>query len=389
MSRSAILAAAMAFLRFSGVDAAPAAHRYFRVLDAEPNLPTDASTTPYCTWWVDYSGGETCAQLISDNFVSMTDFYRWNPVVKSDCSGLKSGFSYCVEALNEPPPSSSSKPSSSTKVSTPPPSTTPKPTSTPSTPTITTPPVTSSTKAPNGIETPLPTQPDIVGNCDKFYLVQKDEGCSAIAAKFGITLAQFQAWNPKVGTTCGGLWADAYACVSIIGHEASSTPSTPTTTKPGNGISTPQPTQPNMVSNCDKFHFVVQDKDNCATIAAQYGISLAQFQAWNPSAGAQCGGLWANAYCCVSIIGQDSTPTPTAKPTTTKPGNGVATPTPTQPGMVSNCKKFDYVKKGEVCDTIVKRNSGLTLTNFYKWNTGVGKNCELLWAETYVCIAIL
>ena len=43
-----------------------------------------------------------------------------------------------------------------------------------------------------------------------------------------------------------------------------------------------EPTQPGIPSNCDKFH-LVGPGDQCDTIEAQYGITDAQFKAWNPS----------------------------------------------------------------------------------------------------------
>jgi hypothetical protein len=143
------------------------------------------------------------------------------------------------------------------------------------------------------------------------------------------------------------------------------------------------PTQPNLVSNCDKFHFV-KTGDSCQGLATQYGITLNQFLTWNPSAGSTCGGLWAEAYACVSIIGHEPSPTPT---TTTPPPGGVQTPTPTQPGMIAGCKKFDFVNKGDTCDVITKRNN-ITLANFVKWNSGVGSDCRSMWAEAYVCVGV-
>lgn len=88
------------------------------------------------------------------------------------------------------------------------------------------------------IETPLPTQPEIAPNCDAFHLVKQGEDCSTISATYGITGAQFLAWNPSAGKDCTGLWANAYVCVSIVGHEPSKTTSPapqPTPTKPSNG----------------------------------------------------------------------------------------------------------------------------------------------------------
>ena len=48
-----------------------------------------------------------------------------------------------------------------------------------------------------------------------------------------------------------------------------------------------------MVTNCNKFH-LVQENQNCETIAALYSISTAQFIQWNPAVGSSCAGLWAS-----------------------------------------------------------------------------------------------
>ncbi|KAK1990035.1 hypothetical protein LX36DRAFT_593478, partial [Colletotrichum falcatum] len=96
-----------------------------------------------------------------------------------------------------------------------------------------------------------------------------------------ITVAQFLEWNPSAGSSCAGLWANAYACVGIIdGATATSPPTatTTTTTTMGNGIATPTPTptQPNMVGNCDAFYRAISD-DTCAAIASKSGISVSRF----------------------------------------------------------------------------------------------------------------
>jgi hypothetical protein len=58
----------------------------------------------------------------------------------------------------------------------------------------------------------------MITTCDAFYYVESDEiACAEIAAENGISLAQFYAWNPTVGTGCSSLWTDYYVCVSIIG----------------------------------------------------------------------------------------------------------------------------------------------------------------------------
>jgi chitinase len=91
------------------------------------------------------------------------------------------------------------------------------PTTTATSTTTTTKPTTTS-KPGNGITTPLPTQPTIASDCNKFYKVPAKEGCETAAKKNGLSLYRFTLWNPSVGSTCNGLWADAYACISVIGY---------------------------------------------------------------------------------------------------------------------------------------------------------------------------
>ncbi|KAI0505413.1 LysM domain-containing protein [Xylaria bambusicola] len=324
-----------------------------------PKYPYDPNTTKYCSYWIDNAGAATkCTDIPKNWGITLADFLRWNPSLAPDCTNFEVQKSYCVETTDEPAPTTSSDSSTPTQPS-------------------------------NGITTPQPIQPGMVDNCDAFYFVPKDVGCQVIATSHGITLEQFLTWNPLIGDTCGGLWANAYVCVSIIGHEPSpvttATP-TPTSTNPGNGITTPQPTQPDIVDNCDKFYFVQKD-ESCDVVAAKNGITTAQFQAWNKAVGSTCSGLWANAYACVSIIGHEPATTTTKKPTTTA-GNGITTPTPTQSGMVGNCRKFHFVQRDQTCATIAKQY-GISEADFIKWNPAVGgTSCGGLWANTYACVGL-
>lgn len=76
-----------------------------------------------------------------------------------------------------------------------------------------------SIKGENGIETPLPIQPGMVEDCDRFHFVEKDQTCDQIAAFYGITFDQLKEWNPSIGDECLSLWADANVCVRTIGYE--------------------------------------------------------------------------------------------------------------------------------------------------------------------------
>ncbi|KAH7077167.1 LysM domain-containing protein [Paraphoma chrysanthemicola] len=280
-----------------------------RQVDGYPIFPYDDKTTKDCTYWVNYDGSQDCAQMLEENWATLENFRRWNPSIGPNCSGLTKEKSYCVEAIFEAPPGVTTKvPSSSTTP-------TPTPTSTPtvaasskgsSSPTLDSSSKTLATSlAPSptipvgsGIETPLPTQQEIVSNCDHFYRVKADEEagavptptnpgngiatpqppqpdrgdqCASIAAANGITFTQFQLWNPRVGANCGGPWAESYACIRIVAH----TPG-PAPTKPLNGMQTLSPTQFGMTTICRKFD-LVKPGEICDTITKRNGISLANF----------------------------------------------------------------------------------------------------------------
>lgn len=159
-------------------------------------------------------------------------------------------------------------------------------------------------------------QTGVTSNCDDFYLVVANDTCYDIAQTYGISLDQFYAYNPAVGSECLNLWAGDYVCVGVkaggggggssssSGATATPAPTTTTTTTTGSTstvpVTTPTPTQSGMVSDCDSFYYV-ESGDGCWAIANEYGISLDDFYAWNPAVGDDCSGLWADYYVCVGI----------------------------------------------------------------------------------------
>ncbi|KFG84795.1 LysM domain-containing protein [Metarhizium anisopliae] len=238
-----------------------------RARQSNPRFSFDPNTSSYCTFWYDNDGSIPCTEILGLFSVSIDDFIRWNPSITPTCDKFLESRSFCVEASGEPAITS---------------------TSTSAEPTTT-------TKPSNGIQTPSPTQPDIIDSCDKFYWVNKGESCENVASRNGIPLHDFLTWNPKAGNQCSGLWANAYSCVSIIGY----TPPTPA--EPRNGVETPMPIQPGMVTNCNKFYYV-NSGDSCVSIAASSGISESDLINWNPGAGKQCTSLWANTYACIGTL---------------------------------------------------------------------------------------
>ncbi|KAJ4983400.1 putative LysM domain-containing protein [Stagonosporopsis vannaccii] len=345
-----------------------------------PALPYDTNTSKYCTWWVDLTSTVSCASFLSNNYVTIDDLRRWNPSITADCGNMVVGKSYCVEAIGEPPVPTTSVQAPTVAPSTSLPSTSLMTTvsSLPSTTTIIIP---STTTPGNGVQTPLPTQPGMVSNCAKFHWIAKNVVCSQVISYQKITLADFVKWNPTVRDDCSGMWAEVNVCVGIIGGSPTTSKPTTTTTA-GNGVQTPQPTQPGMVTNCARFHYVAAGVI-CSQITSYQKISLADFIKWNPTVGSDCSKMQAGVNVCVGVIGGTTT---TDKPTTTA-GNGIQTPLPTQPGMVTNCKKFHYAAEGVVCSQIISYQK-ISLADFLKWNTGISSDCRNMWANTHTCVGV-
>lgn len=219
----------------------------------------------------------------------------------------------------------------------------------------------------------------MVDNCNKFYFVAKGDTCDKIAAKQPVTAKQIIEWNSSVGPDCSEIWANVNICIGIIGGPTTTKDPESTTTK-GNGITTPTPTQDQIVDNCNKF-YKVEKGQTCDKVASINKITSQQIIEWNPSVGADCTGLIAGAHACVGIIGG---PTTTTTTTTTTTGNGIATPTPSQPGMVDNCDQFHKVSSGETCASIGAWY-GVWPGRIGDWN-GVGSDCKGIWANAHMCV---
>lgn len=241
-----------------------------------------------------------------------------------------------------------------------------------------------STQAPEPTSNiPSPVQPGIIGTCVSFYKAVKGDTCDKIVQKYRtFTTDEFISWNRAVEEDCSGLWAETYYCVAVPGTPTSALPPKPTTTSDPK----PSPTQEGLIDTCNKFHKAVKG-DTCATIVKKFAtFSLGQFISWNPAVERDFRGLWAETYYCVGIPGTPTTRPPAPSPTTTtRPGNGVVTPTPTQPDMLKSCASFYFVKKGYTCQQIAAQH-GISADRFRLWNPSVGEDCRGLWADAYVCI---
>jgi hypothetical protein len=212
----------------------------------------------------------TCAYFEENWGLTHAEFVDYNPSVGSDCSGIKVGYSYCVEVNNGlPRPTTTSKTSSAVATTT-------------------------------GSAKPSPTQDGLVSTCTRFYLAVSGDTCQKIVDSFGgtFTIADFYAWNPAVGTSCASLFLGYYYCVGIPGT-STTVPVTTTTTAVATG---PSPTQTGITSDCKRYYQAVSG-DTCQKIVDSYGtFTLSQFYAWNPAVGTSCASLFLGYYYCVGEL---------------------------------------------------------------------------------------
>lgn len=72
--------------------------------------PIPPGTLSGCTYFYTSVTGDTCASIASSWWITLQQFITYNPSVKSDCSGLIVGDSYCVEENYGKGPASTSTP---------------------------------------------------------------------------------------------------------------------------------------------------------------------------------------------------------------------------------------------------------------------------------------
>lgn len=353
-----------------------------------------------CTFHWKASEGNTCNSMANDWNVPVQTFIRWNEgAVGSDCArGISPGSIYCVEWANEAA-ASASAPAASMATS-----------------------IRDSQYAPPSVTSqPAPVQDGIAADCDKWYRAQRGDTCQGIVDRFGggLTVPDFEAWNPAVKPDCSALLATYYYCIARK----------PAPTKPTQpqAIATPQPYFSDMTRSCNKFYRAAKG-DTCDSISDKFqGLSVPDFQNWNPSVRADCTGIIATYYYCVgsytsrdpiapsgtssvfslasaassltpssvsssspsplvqssSVLSSASTPSPatpagttparstlakttknqTPSPSATPPSSALASaaaakgavPVPTQSGLTRQCKEYYKVKEGDFCYKLTKQ----------------------------------
>ncbi|WYZ42085.1 hypothetical protein EsH8_V_000980 [Colletotrichum jinshuiense] len=266
---------------------------------------------------------------------------------------------------------------------------------------------------------PGPTFTGSPSTCNKWYVIADGDNCGTVEAKFGITHTQFIAWNPAVSNDClTNFWLGQAYCVGL-GTAASTTTTTTTTSSSAStslpGATTPPgPTFTGSPSNCNRWYLIV-DGDNCGTVEAKFGITHAQFIAWNPAVSDDCvTNFWlGQAYCVglgplvtsttslsstsssssITVITATtpySTRYPVTNQTITRPSSSDAwPPSKTQAGQPSYCNNWHFVEGGQTCSNIIGLYSTwMSTDDFYAWNPAVGQDCSGLYVYYWVCVGI-
>ncbi|KFY92020.1 hypothetical protein V498_05195, partial [Pseudogymnoascus sp. VKM F-4517 (FW-2822)] len=122
-----------------------------------------------------------------------------------------------------------------------------------------------------------PVQEGIIDTCTSYHKAVSGDDCSKLTAKFGFTLADFIKWNPAVDETCAGFWLGYYYCVATPGS-----PTGTVTAGPEPTSTVPSPVQEGIIDTCTSYHKAVSG-DDCSKLTAKFGFTLADFIKWNPA----------------------------------------------------------------------------------------------------------
>ncbi|ORY68194.1 uncharacterized protein BCR38DRAFT_463783 [Pseudomassariella vexata] len=352
-----------------------------------PQTPTTTAPTPTdaadgsggaekpCGRWYSVQKGDYC-NLIAVKFgITLSDFLFLNPAVNANCTNLFALESYCVAAVGDINTYTGRPGFASVTLD-------------PSAP-FTGIPYTERPDATNSPYTRLYTAlPEATGTRDDcvHYFAGDDyqydltgspyaSNCELAAATYDVDLDAFASWNPGLGNVSDPACAFVKG-VRYCGSWSPTTSTGPTTSK----ATPPGPTMTGSPADCNKWALVT-DGLSCTDMAAQAGISLQQFMAWNPAVSSDClTNYWLGEAYCVGVSGESTPTTTTPSGTTTKP----TPPAPTMSGEPDNCNKWAVVTDGVTC-TDMARQAGISLSQFLAWNPAwlVGGRLMLLAGDKF------
>ncbi|KAK0717314.1 hypothetical protein B0T26DRAFT_775514 [Lasiosphaeria miniovina] len=211
---------------------------------------------------------------------------------------------------------------------------------------------------------PGPAQTGVAANCDAWYVVQANDNCQAIVAKFGnFTLVQFYSWNPAVGSSCSYLIPTDAVCIGVSGGSATSSSHSSSSSSHMTTTTAPSPLLPSTDPSFTSYYYVMPG-DNCDNIEQTYKIS-------------------ADEYICVGAPYTSSSAKPSSTTHTTSASPTV--PSPLEPSTDPQCTTYHYVVTGDTCAAL-ESTYEITAAQFNRWNPFVGTGCANLWLNSYVCV---
>ncbi|KAK4465898.1 LysM domain-containing protein [Cladorrhinum samala] len=351
-----------------------------------PPAPTFTGSPSNCNKWYVIESGDNCNTVETKFGIAHADFIAWNPAVPNDClANFWLGQAYCVGVrLWEPTP-------------------------------------------------PGPTFTGSPSNCNRWYQIASGDTCTTVVAKFGITHAEFTAWNPAVSSDCtANFWLGQSYCVGtgvvtvVSTLSSSTTPSLSSTTSrtatslppystryPITSTTLIEPTfstewpptktQAGQPAYCNNWHLVLPG-DTCGLIIGQYStwMSRDDFFAWNPAISTSCSGLYTYYWVCVGIQPQVqlslpyitgnatlSLPPTYALTSTSRPTQPyMAIPSPTQGPIPTNCKGWYLAQGDDNCRSILSVYTFVTETEFFAWNPSLNNNCDGLLDGYWYCVLV-
>ncbi|XDG02515.1 hypothetical protein ABKA04_002130 [Annulohypoxylon sp. FPYF3050] len=343
--------------------------------------------TRECGGWYTVQTGDNCGVLSLAYSITLSDFFFLNPEVYSNCTNLLLGVAYCVFPVGDIATYSGYKPAPTMPITVPPVTFSSVDTANPST-----------TNYPNAGYTfrQLPVALDTIQGCI-YYANYNDNttdaslnSCSYIAYAYGASFSDLLSWNPSLSmneTECALQPGYSY-CVQKTNTTAYVPPDSNCVTVNATEI------QDGTASNCVCFTEVSGYDGtvgvDCASVADDASIELAQLTTWNSWLGSDCDtALFANLdendvrAVCIGVNNTAPTATATNPPSTV---SSTASMGPTQTGIVSNCQQFYTVQSGDSCAAI-EGMFAISFADLYSWNPSIGSNCENLWLGYAYCVS--
>ncbi|KAK0630525.1 hypothetical protein B0T17DRAFT_636671 [Bombardia bombarda] len=367
-------------------------------VQTSPNFPTMTGIPCNCNQYYDVKSGDSCGSVESKFGITHQQFIAWNPSVSQDCAtNFWVDESYCVGVGSGSCSTTTTLGSTSTSSTTRASSTTTSGTST-SRPPNTEPysiigNETSAIQVARPTASGWPPQPTLAGtaaNCIRYHYVNPGDTCDSIAGRYSnlITKEEFLQMNPSlVASNCTSLYVNYYYCVDTP-FDSSTQPDATSQWLPGwtaaplpvqnTSDIIPQPTAPGALAGCQSWYLVKQG-DTCATIAVELGyLGASDIPAWN--SGANCAALIVGDYYCVANYDSSNLPMPSTVATA---------PSPTQTGIVGNCKAWYLATNSDTCDLIPQYFGTFSKTDFLSWNPALGgTSCTGLIPGDFYCVAV-